>query len=92
MAVNVYVLEEGLSGGYLPDNVEYYTSKATLFRRMADIARDLRSEGYRVEGSAEVGYTYKRADQDWYPYCVAWDILCFATRKDALTFIAYNSE
>lgn len=88
----VYAVFEGLSGGYLPNTVEYFTSKGEALRRMADIARELREEGHTVEGNAQTGYVYRHADQDWMPYGVTWEEYLFASRADAEAFISLNQE
>lgn len=89
----VYVIFEGLCGGYLPNNVEYYRDKATMLRRMVDIARDLRDSGCLVSGNARTGgYLYRCPEQDWWPYSVTWEAFPFTSQADAEEFIRQNEE
>jgi hypothetical protein len=53
---SIYIVHEGLTGGYLPDQSSYFSTKREALSYMRDRANDARNNGYRVSGSASRGY------------------------------------
>lgn len=88
----VYSVMFGLSGGYMPDDVCYFTSKRAALGYMADEAKDLRSDDWIVSGSAEYGYTCQAPWHDVDYFSLDWNVEHFATKQERDQFIAQNSE
>lgn len=53
---NLYVVFEGLQGGYLPNVVSYFSTKTGAMDYMVWRARDARDNGYKVCGAAQDGW------------------------------------
>jgi hypothetical protein len=67
MSKYVYVVREGMTGGYLPDSLTFFARKREAQAYMVDRANQLRDEDMRVLGSARKGwYDYTPRDASEY--------------------------
>jgi hypothetical protein len=67
MSKYIYVVREGLNGGYLPDSLTFFARKREAQAYMVDRANQLRDEDMRVLGSARKGwYDYTPRDASEY--------------------------
>jgi hypothetical protein len=88
----VYSVMFGLSGGYMPDDICYFTNKREAFSYMADEAKDLRSDDWIVSGSAEYGYTCQAPWHDVDYFSLDWNVEHFSSKAERDSFITNNSE
>ena len=59
----VYVVVEGMEGGYLPNVASYFRTKSAAQSYMTDQTVNARDQGYTVKGSARSGlYTLTPED------------------------------
>lgn len=88
-----YVIRQGLTGCYMPDNVAYFTRKSDALQYAASLARECRDDGYIVNGTAKYGYTYAWPDQyDDTAYCIEFDFIGFSTKAQRDKFITENAD
>jgi hypothetical protein len=89
----VYCVTQGLTGCYMPDNVEYITNKKEALSYAASLARDCRDDGYKVSGNAWDGYYYAWPDQfDDTAYNISIGVMVFSTKAERDQFISQNSD
>jgi len=89
--INAYCVKQGLTGGYMPDGVSYFTNKKEAMSYAAYLARDCRESGYEISGNAWDGYYYSWPEQYVNPaYKITIGIMSFSTRKERDKFIAQN--
>lgn len=87
----VYSVMFGMPG-YMPDDVCYFTNKRAALGYMADEAKDLRSDDWIVNGSAEYGYTCQAPWHDVDYFSLDWNVEHFSSKAERDQFIAQNSE
>lgn len=52
----VYVVREGMQGGYMPNALSFFASKRAAMGYMVNLKQSALDDGYTVSGSARDGY------------------------------------